>query len=271
MTTELTPSGKSLGVEDQLYGMPEANGLYVPTTEQKYHFGKKVLTWDGRLFKYAYFGAAVRTGRGNIFYNAIPATGIDYSLLAADAAVGATSIKMTNQGTVAQTKDGLVGGLIVLKVSTADTNVDATLQERTVAWNTAGGVSDVITIGFDAPLNQALTAAASYAFVMPSEWSDIRYNDSLTKVSHAGPAAAYAAAGYYGFIQTYGKCWLAPQGECGATAYGRGVVWRYDGSIQLVGGTGGLDGQYGQPAGWIMDNNEADNGSTNIFLTGQAY
>jgi len=245
-------------------GEPLENALYVPETTQRKHLGTRGLTWDGRVFKYAKSGDECYAGRGNIFYNAIPATGIDYSLLAADAPVGSLSVKMTNQGVVAQTEDGLCGGQIVLKPAAGSS--DAILQFRGVIGNTAGGVSDVITIYLDAPLDRVLTSGVSYGFVMPSPWSDVRYTDALTKCSHCGVAAAYvSAANYFHWEQTWGKCWIAPQAECGTLAYGREVVWRYDGSIQHR-GSSGIDGLEGQLAGFIMDNNEADNGSTVIFL-----
>jgi hypothetical protein len=238
--------------------------LYDTSTvkDPRFNVGDKVRTPDGRTFRYAKSGAACWTGRGNQFYNAIPATGIDYSLLYAAAAIGATSIQMTNQGTVAQTLDGLRGGLIILKPVTGST--DQVLQMRGIIGNTAGGVSDVITIYLDAPLTAALTTA-SYAFCMPSPWSDIRYG-ALTYASFAGVAAVnVTAASMYFWIQTWGLCWIAPQAECGTTVYERDVVFRYDGCIQHR-GTAGIDGLSGQHAGFIVDNNAAANGSTIIFL-----
>jgi hypothetical protein len=242
--------------------------LYIASTvkDPRFNVGDKVRTPDGRTFRYAKSGAACWTGRGNVFYNAIPATGIDYSLLYSAAAVGATSVQMTNQGTVAQTEDGLRGGFILLKPVTGST--DQVLQMRGIIGNTAGGISDVITIYLDAPVSAALTTA-SYAFCMPSPWSDIRYLENATayNCSHAGVAAVnVTAASMYFWIQTWGLCWIAPQPECGATDYGREVVFRYDGSIQLRDYSSAQGGAYGQVAGFIVDNNTAANGATIIFL-----
>lgn len=257
---EYVRQGSEVVVADQ----PNWGFLYRVSSvrDEKWNIGDRVVTPDGRVFRYAKSGAACWTGRGNQFHNSIPATGIDYSLLAEGGIVGATSVKMTNQGVVAQTLDGLRGGMIILKPAAGST--DQTLQFRGVLGNTAGGVADVITIYLDAPLTTLLDTA-SYGFCMPSPYSDIRY-EALTKASHAGVAAAnVTAAGMYFWIQTWGLCWIAPQAECGTTEYGREVVWRYDGSIQHRGATAIL-GLYGQLAGFIVDNNTADNGATIINL-----
>ena len=270
MGTEITPTRRNINTAIELDGRPVDNGLYTPSTDQKYHFAKKILTWDGKLFKYAYFGGIVSTGRGNVFYNAIPATGIDYSAVAADAAVGDTSILMTNQNVVAQTVDCMAGGHITINALPSDTT-NANLQQRTIVGNDAAPVSGspVCRIYLDSPLNSALTAGVSYAFAMPSPYSDIRYISTSGTMSFAGPAAAYSIAAKFGFVQVYGKCWLAPQSGIGTTAYYRTCYWRHDGTVDKFTniGTNVTD----QRAGYIMDNNTAANGSTVIMLQGDVY
>jgi hypothetical protein len=232
------------------------------TKSDRWNIGDRVALPDGRVFRYAKSGGACWTGRGNIFNNAIPATGIDYSLLAAASAVGDYSVTMTNQGVVAQTKDGLRGGLIILKPLAGST--DKELQFRGITGNTAGGVSDEITIYLDGPLTEALTTA-SYAFCMPSPYTDIRFSAAANDQSYAGiPAVEVDAADTYFWLQTWGLCWLAPQGEVGTSTKQRDCVFKEDGSIQHKGTT---DATWlnGQRAGFIVDNNAAANGST-IFM-----
>jgi len=248
---------------------PDWGFIYRASTvrDPGWNVGDRVVTPDGRVFYYAKSGDACSTGRGNIFYNAIPATGIDYSLLAAASAISTSQVTMTNQGTVAQTEDGLRNGTIVLKPASGST--DHELQQRRIIGNTAGGVSDEITIYLDAPLTEALTTA-SYAFAMPSPWLDVRYSEASVayNCSHCGVSAVeVTAADVYHWEQTWGPIWLAPQGECGTTDHGREVVWRYDGSIQLRDYSSAIGGAYGQVAGYILDNNAAANGSTCIMLT----
>jgi len=247
---------------------PDWGFLYRASTvrDPGWNVGDRVVTPDGRVFYYSLSGGACSTGMGNVFYNAIPATGIDYSLLAAASAIGTKQVTMTNQGVVAQTEDGLRNGTIVLKPATGSTNHE--LQQRRIIGNTAGGVSDEITIYLDAPLTEALTTA-SYAFAMPSPFSDIRYHagTAATYCSHCGLSAVeVTAASVYHWEQTWGPIWIAPQGECGQTQYGRGVVFRYDGTIQYVDYSSAIGGATGQYAGFILDNNAASNGSTCIML-----
>jgi len=238
--------------------------LYEKSTVKSadWNVGDRVALPDGRVFVYAKSGSALYTGRGNYFQNAVPATGIDYSVLPTAAALGAMSIQMTNQGTVAQTEDGLRGGTIILKPASDST--DAELQFRGIVGNSAGGVSDVITIYLDAPLTEALTTS-SYAFCMPNPYSDIRYGITDGTKTFAGIAAVeITAASYYFWLQIKGRCWLAPQSGCGTTAFYRTVYWRHDGSVDLHSniGTNVTD----QIAGVILDNNGGANGSTVISL-----
>jgi hypothetical protein len=239
--------------------------LYTTSTEKnpKYDIGDKMVLPDGRVFRYAKSGGACWTGRGVTFENAIPATGIDYSLLAAAAVIGDRSVVMTNQGTVAQTKDGLKGGTILFKLLTGSD--DSALQQRGIIGNTAGGVSDEITIYLDAGLTAAVSTA-SYAFCMPSPYSNLKYDASSQSKSYAGVPAVYVSASdMYFWVQTWGSLWIAPQNEVGKSTKQRDVVFKEDGSLQHKGTT---DATYlnGQRAGFIVDNNAANNGSTVICL-----
>jgi len=257
------------GIENDLIhgglmaGQTAVQGLYVVQTTKNCVIGTRRVTWDGRVFRYCYAGAACNTHIGNVFFNAIPATGIDYSLLAAVAPAGSTSVVMTNQGTVAIATDALVGGQIVLKELNASD--DTAVEIRRVTSNTADasvGHDGLVTISFAEPTTVDLTLL-SYAYVMPAPWSDIRYSAVLTQAAHIGYAAAYCnAAGLYHWEQTWGITQGSPQGECGKTAYGRGLVWRYDGSLQYIDSASPIGGSMGQFAGYTLDNNAASNGQT---------
>ena len=233
--------------------------------DPKWNVGDRVALPGGRVFYYCKSGDVCDTYKGNVFHNAIPATGIDWSALAADAAQGATSIVMTNQGTVAQVKDGLAGGHIDITENPGD---DGTNQQRGIVGNSAGGVSDEITIYLDAPLTAAVTTSW-YAYCMPSPFSDVRRTDALEngKRSFVGYAAApVTAADMYHWQQTWGQRSCSQYGSSvGKTAYMREVVFRYDGNLIHRGATGAT-GLEAQIAGFILDNNTADNGATVVML-----
>lgn len=247
--------------------MPDWSFIYAVSAikHPNYIVGDSVELPNGKCFVYCKSSGACYTGQGNAFNNAIPATGIDYSVLPTSYALGSKEIQMTNQGTVAQTEDGLQGGIIIINHSGTTDNSD--LQIRGIIGNTSGGVSDVITIYLDEPLTAAVTAGTAYAFCMPSPYSAVQLATSGCQ-GIIGPAATYVSAtGLYFWCQYKGRCWLAPQSGVGSTTYAREVVWRHDGSIQLR-GTTAVNGLNGQVAGFIVDNNGAANGATEIMLTG---
>lgn len=245
---------------------PDWGFIYKTSTvrDPKWNIGDRVVLPDGRVFRYAKSGGACWTGRGVTFENAIPATGIDYSLLADSAAIDDTSVVMTNQGVVAIAEDELRGGTIVMKLLTGSD--DSALQQRGVTGNSAGGVSDEITIYLDGPLTAALSTA-SYAFCMPSPYNNLKYDASSQSKSYAGiPAVYVSATAMYFWVQTWGLIWIAPQNEVGKSTKQRDIVFKEDGSVQHKGTT---DATYlnGQRAGFVVDNSNANNGSTQIMLT----
>lgn len=253
---------------------PNWDFLYEASTikNPNYNIGDVVELPNGKGFVYCKSGGACWTGRGNILANSIDVTssyqsGIDYTTLAASAAIGDTSVQMVSA--IAQTEDGLRGGFILLK--TASGSNDSALQIRGIIGNTACSASGTTTIYLDAALTGALTTS-SYAFCMPSPYSNVQYSQNPSVAgccSHVGVAAVYvSAADMYHWEQFKGRCWIAAQSGAGSTIYAREVVWRYDGSVQIRSTSSDQGGQRGQVAGYIVDNNATNNGSTEIMLTG---
>jgi hypothetical protein len=239
-------------------------GPYTLETTQRFGLSRQFIGPLGELYRYVKSGGVWRTGRGAKFLNAIPATGIDYSALARAQSIGDKKVLMTNQGVVAQTLDGLAGGIIIISDEDDDTPTDGRLQRRRIVHNTAAGVSDTCEIELDFPLHRAVTTS-TYAFCMPNPWNNIGY-DGGNALSVAGVPAVYcSASGYYGFIQTNGLLWLAPQSTCGTTAHARQLVFRHDGSIDTHDYSDSNAGQQ-QHAGFIVDDNSLGNGSTIIML-----
>lgn len=264
-------------MEDQIFGGIEPGqtalqGRCVAQTIKNCAIATRRVTWDGRVFRYSLAGARCDTYIANIFYNSIGTgagdVGIDWSALAADAAIGDTSIVMTNQGGHIVAEDALVGGNLVLNPTVGTNN--HIIQQRRVTGNTAATLNGTCTISFAEPLVRALTNAVSYGYVMPSPYSDIRANQlyQTGKVSVAGYAAGECdVAGKYHWEQTWGALACSLYGaEVGQTQYYREVVFRYDGNLIPRGGSG-AGGLQAQRAGFIMDNNGADNGATMIMLT----
>jgi len=84
--------------------------------------------------------------------------------------------------------------------------------------------------------------------------------------SHAGVPAAYVdAASKFFWVQTWGPVWIAMQGTTGKTIYGREVVFRHDGTLDLH-DDDDTHAKYAQHAGYILDTTRTGVGATFIQL-----
>lgn len=263
-----------------LGGIGLANSISAPSWETiyrvssvidpKWNVGDLGVTPDGRKFRYCLSTGQCDTFIGNIFVNQIGTgashVGIDWSALAATQVVGDLSVTMTLPSTRAIAKDALRGGLISLNIGSG-TNND-TQQMRLITGNTAGVASGTCVIYLDSPLVTALASGTAYGYCMPSPYSAVegaQLNNYQGRVGFVGYAAApVSASGLYHWEQTAGQISASLYGsEVGKTQYHRDVVFRYDGNLQHR--TAGA-GDIGQRAGYIMDNNQANNGATVIML-----
>jgi hypothetical protein len=245
-------------------------GIFTTEATQRYIYGTRFITWDGKVYKYSLSGAACYTHRLNAFWNTISSdvNGIDYSLLTNAQSAGDREITLTN-GTTAVAEDYLAGGIIIIVPT--ETTTDREVMTRGIIGNDVAAAAAECKMYLDVPLETAVTAS-NYAYVMPSNYSNIRYSASVNGTrSFAGLAAtAVTAAALNFWCQTYGPCNMAYQSaRVGKTAYYRMVYGRHDGSgdtqDQTVesGGTVVSD----QIVGFGMDNNGDANGTTNMMLT----
>lgn len=265
-----------------LGGIGLANSISAPSWETiyrvssvidpKWNVGDLGVTPDGRKFRYCLSTGQCDTFIANVFTGSIGTgandVGIDWSALAATQVVGDMSVSMTAPSTRAITKDELRGGLISLNISSG-TNND-TQQMRLITGNTACAASGTCVIYLDSPLIRALASGTAYGYCMPSPYNAVegaQLNNYQGKVGFVGYAAAeVSTSGLYHWEQTAGQISASLYGSAvGKTQYMRDVVFRYDGNLihRTSGTTAGLESQR---AGYIMDNNNADNGATVIML-----
>jgi hypothetical protein len=244
-------------------------GVHASETTQRYIYGTRYLTWNGTVWKYSLAGAICYTHRLNFFWNTISsdANGIDYSVLTSNQSAGDREITLTN-GSTAIAEDYLAGGIIIIVPTEGAT--DREVMTRTVVGNDIAAASAECRMYLDTPLETAVTTS-NYAYVMPSNYSNIRYStDSGGTRSAAGLAGTYAASGENFWLQTYGPCNMAYQSaRVGKTAYYRNVHCRHDGSGDIETQTlqGGGSVVSDQIVGFGMDNNGDNNGTTNLMLT----
>jgi len=246
------------------------HGIRVAETTQRFVYGTRYLTWDGRMYKYSKSTGSCYTHRLNIFNNTIDSdtNGIDYSVFTNAQAIGDTEVTLTNGTTSTILEDYLAGGLLIIVPT--ETVTDGQVMSRIVTGNTYTATSGECTMYFDEPLERAITTS-NYGYVMPSSYNNILYESTSGNKSFAGLAATYVSAtGYNFWTQTYGVCQSAQQTTyVGKVAYYRAVYARHDGTLDTQANTVESGGSVvtDQCVGFGLDNNAAANGTTNWMMT----
>lgn len=244
-------------------------GIYTKETTQRYVYGTRFITWDGRVYKYSKSSGACYTHRLNICNNTISgdANGIDYSLLTNAQSASDREITLTN-GSTAVAEDYFAGGLAVIVPTESST--DREVMSRIVIGNDAAAAAAECRMFLEFPLETAVTVA-NYAYVMPSSYSNIIYESTTGLKSFMGLAAtAVLLTGYNFWLQTYGICQSAQQTTyVGKTAYYRAVYARHDGTLDTQANTVESGGTVvtDQCVGFGVDNNADSNGTTNWYMT----
>jgi len=240
-----------VGQESQITSMdaPDYDFIYESSTVKNpnWNVGDRVMLPDGRVFRYAKSGGAILGGMGAPFSGTLLFDGST----AAAAAVGDKSIQITGDAGLetaygsALTKDCLRGGIFTTGFA------GATLQQRGIIGNTAGGNGDTITLYLDAALDLAV-AAGTYTEMMDSPYAHLG-GTAGEYVSFAGiPAVNVTAANVYFWVQTWGIHWVTPGGGTtpGDSGHDRQVAFVGDGSINGVAHITVEDGY--QIAGFIV-------------------
>ena len=222
------PDGNGTLFRGDIYQVP-IYGLLGGTTGHRlwelkaiaqYSIGTRLMTPDGRVFRYAKSGGACYTGQGCAFYQDKAFAANCVSALA----IGDTQISFASQ---TFDKDALQGGYISIYGGTPD---NADCPHRLIIGNTVCSDSTV-TLTLDAPLERVVDAA-QYCEVYHNPYADLRLGTGTTQ-SFAGVAATYvSAASLYFWVQTWGPCWIALQVASFNSGEYRDAYFRHDGSIQ---------------------------------------
>jgi hypothetical protein len=181
--------------------------IYNIDTVQKWTLGKRVVTADGRVFRYGYAHAACLAGYGafnTAGYDATHGIGFAGETVHLAAAAGASTVVVHIAGVAA---NDWAGGYIVIGHGST-----ATTQQRRILSNTAtDSTTGHVVITLDAPLRLALTAASEFIEVFANPYSHLE-SAGGDYASVMGVAACTLAAGEYGWFQTWGPCWCCPGG-----------------------------------------------------------
>jgi hypothetical protein len=228
---------------------------------QRFIPGQRLITHDGRVYKYGYGKEAVIGGRG--VGNKFPANKhIAYAALPSAVTAGSTAISVTFPSTagyanVGFAKDELAGGFIVLGHGGA-TNV----QQRMIVGNDAmGATGSTANITIAQPTVAALTTSEGaevypnpYAYLGGGGTTALQYNGWM------GVAPNNVATSLWQWIQTWGPCWVCPGGSTssnyGKAAQDRMAYFVGDGTVNdYTTAAAAIDGY--QYAGFMIDTTSA--------------
>jgi len=236
-------------------------GLYAVTDTQNYPIGtKRELPASDEVAIYSKSSGVCWSGRGAKFVLDMT-LGIDFALLDASQDLGDEEVTIAATAHPEYEANELKGGLLLISDQDSGDTQDKMIQNRVITGNLASLNGAACTIYFKGGLTRAVTNA-TYAFCMPSPYSSIAHNGSGRQSVAGIPASYVSASGKYFWLLKRTKVWCAPQADdVGKTNNSREVVFRHDGSLGIHDPAEAYE-KYQQHAGFIVDNNDADNGGT---------
>lgn len=199
----------------------------VPTTTQKHEIGSRLVTDDGDVFRYVMAGGTLNSDLG---CSPQYTQEVGYNTIAASAVVGATSIVVDMAATDGIAEGGVIAvdylknGRLLIFPHSENSFV------RRILTNTVTAGATEMTLTLDRGIPHAITVDVDHMEAMASPYKNVINSTSVQK-SVVGVPTSAMTVGQYGWIQTWGICWIAPQGTVSVGNNHRQVVFRHDGSV----------------------------------------
>jgi hypothetical protein len=225
--------GPSSGVRDFASSDYDVSIMALETT-QRHVYGRRFITWDGKVFKYGKSLGDLQSGYGafNIGTQNIGA------VPPAAYAAGDRTVLVTIASGDGYAGDGvideneLVGGYFV-----AGHDEVAAVQNRTIEANTAVlATGGTCTLTLDFPIANAI-ATSSYVEIVLNPYRYLnRTGGGLQYHAVMGVPVVNASTGYNVWLQTAGPAWLVPGGgdaTPGNTVNDRTAYFVGDGSVNF--------------------------------------
>ena len=238
-------------------------GYYNVETTQRYVWGTRGITWDGKVYRYGRAKGTATYGYGVVNYATVDVSNLintshPNTITAGDRTfvMGITSTEGYGAGATGIAEDELVGA----------TYMCGSNSSRTIVGNTAIAATTTGTI----------ICEVDYPFVttVTTGWNDCPLNPYgyLVKnlnyiASVMGVPNVSATTGQNLWIQTWGPCWCNPGGAdatIGDGTLNREAYFVGDGSV--VGGDIATIENGEQHAGFIIDSTEAATGCVPIIM-----
>ncbi len=200
-------------------------GIHTVDDTQRYIFGTKATTWDGREYIYSKSAGACNSGQGAEF----TAAGYTaYTAFGTAAAVGARSVIVPAATHAALAEDELAGGYIT--IFDGSTN---NVMFRGILGNESASANAAFRVYLDAPLTEVVVASTSACETFQNPYASLQTGTMNYNPKAGIPAAKVTAASKFFWCQKRGMVWGAPQGgKLGTTEGGyAGGLWSDVGNI----------------------------------------
>ena len=228
---------------------PNWDFLYAHSTvkDSNYNIGDRVVTPDGRVFRYALAVNAIEPGRGVQFTGTIADDGVSANVNRAQA-IDDKEIRFASQSFA---KDELRGGYVIIYGG------NNAYQQLGIVGNTVCSNSE-LTVYLDRAITVAV-GSTQFTEILPNPYRYLK-REAGSYVSFAGIPMAIVTAAEYFWVQTWGPCWVNPQSGVGGGDQERTVVFGPDGSLRNYDLTG-----Y-QIAGFIIAKTSFDNDAVSFLM-----
>lgn len=259
-------------------GCDPEGAVYKVDTTQKFAIGARMVLEDGRVFRYFSAGGVCKSQLGawkkklSNTCAAAPTQATAAAQLAAygetlaAGAVGSRYVTVTIDSEIGHlttgvlTADELKGGYIVIGNGSAQAP-----QNRRIVSHPVCTVAGSLTLKLDGALIAAVTAGTTTIELIENPWSHLVGDETIEHyVSFLGVPAATLADGEFGWLQTWGPCWITSNSATCNSADDREIFFVANGSVESGGdldfGDSHDDTSY-QHAGFALDTSSS--GSSN--------
>ena len=177
-------------------------GIYAVETTQRYVYGTRYITWDGRVFKYYNAEGATVSYHAASRIDLASACSV-YVNAAVASQIGDSSLSWTTQST-ARVEDDLAGGFVEIYDKSAGTALF-----RAIVGNDASGTT-YTKLYLEYPLEIAIETSTPDAMeVFENPYGDLTAADSSASPWMGVPTTG-ASTGDNGWMQTWGPCVVSP-------------------------------------------------------------
>ncbi len=245
--------------------------IHKASATQNYVVGTRRVTPEGRVYKYGKATAEIgHMGSGLKFWSLL-SNGIGWQAPKKTQTTSESTIWLDSgkaAGGVA--KDELVGGYIIIHTGTVSNDM-----VRRIIANTLADKDGFVTITVDRPWDYAI-ATDFGTETYPNPYMDLRQRIAAGSYPVAGdrrssvagmPTVRTVVADMFLWIQTWGPCWVTPEGAVGASVADdrRGCFFDYEGKI-IQKSAAVLTDDIQQYAGFIINREAAETGPPLFML-----